>query len=155
MTINEKIEDLIFRIVEEEELNKKNRYRPKVYRRCYLSHYLRDNLKWSYTKIGGLLNKDHATIIHLYKQHYNLSEGKYKDPYYWEIVRDLSALLKNDNFFEDVVEIDIYLDIVNCYFLEDFELIKKRVMDGYYNIKKTSTFVGDRAANTSEANQEP
>jgi hypothetical protein len=92
--------------------------------------------------------------MHLYKQHYNLSEGKFKDPYYWDTVKDLSALLKNDNFFEDVVEINIYLDIVNCYFLEDFELIKKRVMEGYYNKKKISTFARDGTTDTSEVDQE-
>jgi hypothetical protein len=154
MTAKEKIEDLIFRIVEEEELNDKHRHRPKVYRRCYLSYYLRDKLKWNYSKIGRLFNKDHATIMHLYKQHYNLSEGKFKDPYYWDIVKDLPELLVMDNFFDDIVEINIYDDIANCNSYEDFKLIKKRVVEGYYNIKKISTFARDRATDTSEVDQE-
>jgi hypothetical protein len=92
--------------------------------------------------------------MHLYKQHYNLSEGKFKDPYYWDIVKDLPELLVMDNFFDDIVKINIYDDIANCNSYEDFKLIKKRVVEGYYNIKKISTFARDRAADTGEVDQE-
>jgi hypothetical protein len=49
---------------------------------------------------------------------------------------------------------DLMQDVMMANSYYDLTIIKKRVANGYYNMEKTSTFVSDRAANTSEANQE-
>ena len=60
------IEELVIKY----ELNLRSRKRYLVYNRVLLAHYLKENTNYTLTKIGGLMNLKHDTVIYylgLYK----------------------------------------------------------------------------------------
>jgi chromosomal replication initiation ATPase DnaA len=67
-------------IIEIERINTKNRSHHKVHKRFFLMWYLRENTEMSLDAIGGLFNKDHATVLHGIKKHYEFTE--YNDSVY-------------------------------------------------------------------------
>ncbi len=55
------------------EVHSKGRQRNLVYNRCLIANYLYgQNLDLTLQKIGRLLNRDHASVIHYLKSHENL-----------------------------------------------------------------------------------
>jgi hypothetical protein len=141
-------------LIQEEELDKPCRNREKLFRRYFVIWFLREN-KIPIVKIGRMVNKHHATVLHALEQHELMMKPKTGDENYKKITEDLRHRFLDRYFMNEDNEGDILQDVMMANSYYDLMIIKKRVSNGYYNMEKTSTFVGDRAADTSEANQEP
>lgn len=155
MTAREKIEHLALSVIKNEKLDKKNRQRPLVYRRCYISHILKDKLGWTYSDVGRAFNKHHATILHLHRNHKYMYSGRFKDEVYIDSISDLVQLFDDSNFFDDrMTDRNIFLDILASNSFGHVKLIQKKILDGYYNIDEKAKFVSDRATDTGKTDQE-
>jgi hypothetical protein len=141
-------------LIKEEELDKPCRNREKLFRRYFVIWFLREN-RISLIRIGKMLNKHHATVLHSIEQHERMMKPKTGDDYYKEITKDLHERFLNGYLLNEDNHGDIFQDVMMASSYYHLMMIKKRIQKGYYNMEKTSTFVGDRAADTSEANQEP
>jgi hypothetical protein len=150
MTLLNEIEILI----KEEELDKPCRNREKLFRRYFVIWFLREN-KIPIMKIGRMISKHHSTVLHAIEQHHLMMRPKTGDENYKKITEDLRHRFMDKYFINEDNEGDLMQDVMMASSYYDLTIIKKRIEKGYYNMEKTSTFVGDRAANTSEANQEP
>jgi len=77
------IEEKVGRYIVCNNLDSDSRKQEYVYKRHYLCKYLRKNTDLSFSKIGKMFDKDHATIIHSIKQFENL---KTDDRFYSKVV---------------------------------------------------------------------
>jgi hypothetical protein len=111
-----------------ENLNNRDRYRDKVYKRAYLYSILRED-GWIMSDIGNLFNRDHATVINGLKVH----EAYYKkDKVYMRFIRKLEEIF-NPTIEEIMVSKDIiFKDIMNCHNTTELKLIKDKILSGYY-----------------------
>jgi predicted transcriptional regulator YheO len=139
-------------LIEEEELNKPCRNREKLFRRYFVIWFLREN-KIPIMKIGKMIGKHHATVLHSLQQHELMMRPKTGDDNYKKITEDLRHRFMDKYFINEDNEGDLMQDVMMASSYYDLTIIKKRIEKGYYDIKKTYTFVGDRAANTVETDQ--
>jgi len=118
--------DLLNEVILKYEMNTKSRKREKVYARFVVCRYLRNN-GWSLTKIGEVVNRDHATVIWALKQ-FELLKNEIDFKYiYSAILRDLQ---ETELTIENPLITEIEERILKCenYFqmrLLQEELIKK------------------------------
>ena len=138
-------------LIEKEELDKPCRNREKLFRRYFVIWFLREN-KIPIMKIGKMVGKHHATVLHALEQHELMMRPKTGDENYKKITEDLRHRFLDRYFYNEDKEGDILQDVMMANSYYDLKIIKKRISNGYYNMEKTSTFVGDRAANTGETN---
>ena len=111
-------------IIEMFDLRSKDRYRPKVMRRAYLYHCLKQcNYTSSY--IGILFNKDHATVLHGLRVHQEMIY--IKDKLYKMYMEELKALIEYST-----EKMDLTVDIMNCKTLKELQLIQERIERNYY-----------------------
>jgi hypothetical protein len=83
----------IKKYIRENKLDLKSNLRIRVWQRAYIFKYLRTHFKsLSLEKIGDLVNRNHACVIHGLKLHDNLIETK--DEIYKEITYNLSKTFK-------------------------------------------------------------
>ena len=79
-------------------LDTKNRKRPQVYQRAFLSAYLYDNGA-TLEEIGKLFNRHHATIMHSISLHTDLSS--YKDDLYCDLTARLAHKTNTNRLITD------------------------------------------------------
>ena len=148
----EKINDLI----EKYGLKNTTRRRDVLFKRYFIYNELR-NYGLSLSMIGEIFGKNHATVLHGLRVHKDMLSYRDVD-YIAETCAiqaeldglefpNISKVFKRDRYY------DLKEDILNANTFLLFKRIQRRVKMGFY--EKNSTFVGDRAADTSEANQEP
>jgi hypothetical protein len=138
-------------LIQEEELDKPCRNREKLFRRYFVIWFLREN-RIPITRIGKMIGKHHATVLHSLEQHELMMRPKTGDENYKEITKDLRSRFMDKYFMNEDNQGDIFQDVMMASSYYDLTIIKKRITKGYYDTEKTHKFVGDRAANTSEAN---
>lgn len=85
--MNNEIEKAL-EIIQEYDLTSKSRKREKVYKRAFVTKYLR-SYGISFEKIGRMLNKNHATCVH----YVNLFDTYKEDDYFLLLVNPLDEML--------------------------------------------------------------
>jgi hypothetical protein len=139
-------------VIDLEGLDKKSRYRDHLYRRYFIMWYLREN-RMTTIDIGKLFNRDHSTVVCALKRHSELTHPKFGDKLYKATIEDLYQRFNNKTFEFEATS-NIYEDIRKAKCLADYQFIQKRLQMGHYGDQNVCTFVGDRAADTSETDQE-
>ena len=105
------------------DMNITSRKHEDVFPRFYLINHIQKEFKISYTAIGKMFGKDHATIINALNKHRNFMETKDKE--YKHLTTKMRRLLAEDlNILEK--------DIVNCTSLTELEIIQNKVRSDYY-----------------------
>lgn len=95
-------------VIDKYELNTKSRKQEKVYKRVYVTEYLRSyNTPWEH--IGSLLNRDHSSCVHYQKVY----ENYYNDDYFLKLIYPLDEELefyegKHLNRFQPLKRITIF-----------------------------------------------
>jgi hypothetical protein len=147
---------LIHDFIEIHGLKNKLRRRELVYKRYYIYNELRE-AGLNLMQTAEVFGKDHSSICHGLRIHSDMI--RFKDAVYaseTKCVADYlgdSKFMHNSGVYRRKKEYNLEQDILEAKWLEEFLRIKRRLKLGIY--EKKSTFVGDRAADTGEANQEP
>jgi len=147
---------LIHDFIEIYGLKEKLRKRELVYKRYYIYNELRE-AGLNLMQTAEVFGKNHASIFHGLRMHSDMV--RFRDAVYaseTKCVADYlgdSKFMHNSGSYRRKKEYNLKEDILEARRLDDFLRIKRRLKLGIY--EKKSTFVGDRAANTGEANQEP
>ena len=84
-----------------EEIIIPNRQRDRVDARKILAVLLRNVYKLTFSKIGAILHRDHASILHYYRDHNNLVET---DPDYKHFYNTALSAVGHIDKLEDVLE---------------------------------------------------
>ena len=124
------MEDLIKKVeekIKEDALNSKTRSRTVVYKRHYLYYLLRKH-GLTYTKIGVLFGKNHATVIHGRKTYINLT--KTRDKFLINCLQEY--LIHFENYDIEELEFSILYDIENATSWRDIAQIRKRIKNKSY-----------------------
>lgn len=90
---DDKLYDVNF-YIKRYDLKGKNRSIEYNYKRMYISWYLRDKFNITFEYIGGMLNRDHSTIVYLVKKHHEMENFNFK--FYYEKTKDLRVFLKHN-----------------------------------------------------------
>jgi hypothetical protein len=147
---------LIHDFIEIHGLKNKLRKRELVYKRYYIYNELRE-AGLNLMQTAEVFGKNHASIFHGLRMHSDMV--RFRDAVYASETKCVADYLGDSKFMHSAgtyrrkKEYNLEQDILEAKWLEEFLRIKRRVKLGIY--EKTSTFVGDRAADTSQANQEP
>jgi hypothetical protein len=147
---------LIHDFIEIHGLKNKLRRRELVYKRYYIYNELRE-AGLNLMQTAEVFEKDHSSICHGLRIHSDMV--RFRDAVYASETKCVADYLGDSKFMHSAgtyrrkKEYNLEQDILEAKWLEEFLRIKRRLKLGIY--EKTSTFVGDRAADTSEANQEP
>jgi hypothetical protein len=147
---------LIHDFIEIHGLKNKLRKRDLVYKRYYIYNELRE-AGLNLMQTAEVFGKDHSSIFHGLRIHSDMI--RFRDAVYASETKCVADYLGDSKFMHNAgtyrrkKEYNLEEDILEAKWLEEFLRIKRRLKLGIY--EKTSTFVGDRAADTSEANQEP
>lgn len=145
---------LIHDFIEIHGLKNKLRRRELVYKRYYIYNELRE-AGLNLMQTAEVFGKNHASIFHGLRVHSDML--RFRDVVYaseTKCVADYlgdSKFMHNSGIYRRKREYNLKEDIINASRLDDFLKIKRRLKLGIY--EKTSTFVGDRAANTVETDQ--
>ena len=145
---------LIHDFIEIHGLKNKLRKRELVYKRYYIYNELRE-AGLNLMQTAEVFGKNHASIFHGLRVHSDML--RFRDVVYaseTKCVADYlgdSKFMHNRGIYRRKIEYNLNEDILNAKRLEDFLRIKRRLKLGVY--EKTSTFVGDRAADTVETDQ--
>ena len=128
--MNELIDKVTYKI-RKDKLKHKNRKRDVINKRMFLYHLLKEH-EYSYTDIGKLFNKNHATIIHGCRQYRDLTksnDSRLKD--------DLIDYYKFFNSYKlENIKLSIVEDVNKSNCLKDLLRIKKRLeRELYHDIK--------------------
>jgi hypothetical protein len=159
---------LIEYLIKEHGLTTKDRSRHYIYKRSYLYHELR-KLDFTLEDIGEMFGgKHYATVLHGIRQHEDLERIGYAD--YALATKQLKDFLDGAELpYYDFDIPNLKEDVIKAGTFAQFKRIQRHLKLGKYDeptlipnleeklgiYEKTSTFVGDRAADTSQANQEP
>lgn len=122
--IDNNVLDKIQEIIEKYNLKTKCRKQEYIYKRYFIFYYLR-KIGYSYSKIGRIFEKDHATILHGVKMHklYN----KLRDKVYMENIVDVKNELGDVKYIPNLRK-----DVMRCDTVEKLEKIKRRIQENYY-----------------------
>lgn len=115
------------RVIEKFELAHKSRKREKVYQRAYLMAKLRQ-MGCTLEYIGGLFDKDHATVVHNIKTHNYFT--KVGDLEYRLAVAAVKETYKNMN---KEIQSNIFDDVLTANDFNDLLTIKEKIHNGMYN----------------------
>ncbi len=129
--MNELIDKVVYKI-RKDKLKHKSRKREFINKRMYLYYLLKEH-DYSYTDIGKLFNKNHATIIHGCRQYRDLKNSK--------DVGLMNDLVEYYSFFEPYelknIEFRIADDVGSANSLRELLRIKNRLKrELYVDIKK-------------------
>ncbi|MGI9555372.1 MAG: helix-turn-helix domain-containing protein [Cyanophyceae cyanobacterium] len=129
--MNELIDKVVYKI-RKDKLKHKSRKREFINKRMYLYYLLKEH-DYSYTDIGKLFNKNHATIIHGCRQYRDLKKSK--------DVGLMNDLVEYYSFFQPYelqnIKFLIKDDVANANSLRELQRIKKRLeRELYVDIKK-------------------
>lgn len=157
---------LIEYLIKELGLTTKNRSRNYIYKRSYLYYELR-KLNFTLEDIGEMFGgKHYATVLHGIRQHKDLERIGYAD--YVLATKQIKDFLDGAELpYCDFDTPNLKEDVINAKTFAQFKRIQRHLKLGKYDdptlmpnlednkveyLRKTSTFVGDRAANTGETN---
>jgi len=124
--------DLIERVtylIERDELNKRNRQKHNIYKKCFLMNQLRKE-ELTYNEIGSLFNQHHASVIHNIQTHKNLLE--YNKDEYMDVVREYQVFLVDSKYI--LQPRNIIDDVNSCTSLYKLLRVKRWIAEGRYNI---------------------
>lgn len=114
-------------LIEKDGLNKPNRKREIIYRKCYLQSKLRD-AEMTYKEIGEMFNMNHASVIHSVKTHENLA--KYYSAVYSAEISEYVAELTGVKV--ELPKRDLIKDIEKANSLYALNRIKKWIKEKKY-----------------------
>jgi len=124
--------DLIERVtylIERDELNKRNRRKENIYKKCFLMNQLRKE-ELTFNEIGAYFNQHHASVIHNIQTHKNLME--YNKDEYLSVVREYQVFLVDSKYI--LQPRNIIDDVNNCTSLYKLLRVKRWIAEGRYNI---------------------
>jgi chromosomal replication initiation ATPase DnaA len=119
--MNNEIEKAL-EIIEEYDLTSKSRKREMVYKRAFLTKYLR-SYGISFEKIGRMLNKNHATCVH----YVHLFDTYKEDDYFLLLVNPLDEMLY---FNENSIKLDDRNYKRITIYKSDYDYLKEIKQDG-------------------------
>jgi hypothetical protein len=123
--------DLIERVtylIERDELNKRNRRKQHIYKKCFLMAQLRKE-ELTFNEIGSYFNQHHASVIHNIQTHKNLMQ--YNKDEYLDVVREYQVFLVDSKYI--LQPRNIIDDVNNCTSLYKLLRVKKWIAEGRYN----------------------
>jgi len=123
--------DLIERVtylIERDELNKRNRRKHNIYKKCFLMNQLRKE-ELTYQEIGLFFNQNHASVIHNIQTHKNLMQFNSEE--YLEVIREYMTFLVDSRYIQQPR--DIYDDVLACRSLYKLLRVKRWIEEGRYN----------------------
>jgi hypothetical protein len=124
--------DLIERVtylIERDELNKRNRQKKNIYKKCFLMNQLRKE-ELTFNEIGAYFNQHHASVIHNIQTHKNMLQ--YNKDEYMDIVREYQVFLVDSKYI--LQPRNIIDDVNNCTSLYKLLRVKRWIAEGRYNI---------------------
>jgi hypothetical protein len=122
--------DLIERVtylIERDELNKRNRRKHNIYKKCFLMNQLRKE-ELTFQEIGAYFNQNHASVIHNVTTHKNLME--YNAEEYLKVIREYQVFLVDSTYIQQPR--DIYDDVLKCTSLYKLLRVKRWIAEGRY-----------------------
>lgn len=123
--------DLIERVtylIERDELNKRNRRKQHIYKKCFLMAQLRKE-ELTFNEIGSYFNQHHASVIHNIQTHKNLMQ--YNKDEYLDVVREYQVFLVDSKYI--LQPRNIIDDVNNCTSLYKLLRVKRWIAEGRYN----------------------
>jgi hypothetical protein len=122
--------DLIERVtylIERDELNKRNRRKENIYKKCFLMNQLRKE-ELTFNEIGAYFNQHHASVIHNIQTHKNLMQ--YNKDEYLDVVREYQVFLVDSKYI--LQPRNIVDDVNNCTSLYKLLRVKRWIAEGRY-----------------------
>jgi hypothetical protein len=122
--------DLIERVtylIERDELNKRNRRKHNIYKKCFLMNQLRKE-ELTFQEIGAYFNQNHASVIHNVQTHKNLMQ--YNSEEYLDVIREYMVFLIDSKYIQQPR--DIYDDVLKCTSLYKLLRVKRWIQEGRY-----------------------
>jgi len=122
--------DLIERVtylIERDELNKRNRRKHNIYKKCFLMNQLRKE-ELTFNEIGAYFNQHHASVIHNIQTHKNLMQ--YNKDEYLSVVREYQVFLVDSKYI--LQPRNIVDDVNNCTSLYKLLRVKRWIAEGRY-----------------------
>jgi hypothetical protein len=122
--------DLIERVtylIERDELNKRNRRKENIYKKCFLMNQLRKE-ELTFNEIGSYFNQHHASVIHNIQTHKNLME--YNKDEYLDVVREYQVFLVDSKYI--LQPRNIIDDVNGCTSLYKLLRVKRWIAEGRY-----------------------
>ena len=130
--------DLIERVtylIERDELNKRNRRKENIYKKCFLMNQLRKE-ELTFNEIGAYFNQHHASVIHNIQTHKNLMQ--YNKDEYLDVVREYQVFLVDSKYI--LQPRNIVDDVNNCTSLYKLLRVKRWIAEGRYkNLQEKET----------------
>ena len=126
--------DLIERVtylIERDELNKRNRKKNNIYKKCFLMNQLRKE-ELTFNEIGAYFNQHHASVIHNIQTHKNLLQ--YNKDEYMDVVREYQVFLVDSKYI--LQPRNILDDVNNCTSLYKLLRVKRWIAEGRYKINE-------------------
>ena len=123
--------DLIERVtylIERDELNKPNRQKHNIYKKCFLMNQLRKE-ELTFNEIGSYFNQHHASVIHNIQTHKNLMQCNKEE--YLDVIREYMVFLIDSKHIQEPR--NIYDDVMQCTSLYKLLRVKRWVQEGRYN----------------------
>jgi hypothetical protein len=132
--------DLIERVtylIERDELNKRNRRKHNIYKKCFLMNQLRKE-ELTFQEIGAYFNQNHASVIHNINTHKNLLE--YNKDEYLDVIREYMVFLIDSKYIHKPR--NIIDDVNNCTSLYKLLRVKRWIAEGRYkNLDDDATLI--------------
>ena len=132
--------DLIERVtylIERDELNKRNRRKHNIYKKCFLMNQLRKE-ELTFQEIGAYFNQNHASVIHNVQTHKNLMQFNSEE--YLDVIREYMVFLIDSKYIQQPR--DIYDDVMKCTSLYKLLRVKRWIQEGRYNnLQDDATFI--------------
>jgi hypothetical protein len=132
--------DLIERVtylIERDELNKRNRRKHNIYKKCFLMNQLRKE-ELTFNEIGSYFNQNHASVIHNVQTHKNLMQYNSED--YLDVIREYKTFLIDSKYIQQPR--DIYDDVLKCTSLYKLLRVKRWIAEGRYkNLQDDATLL--------------
>jgi hypothetical protein len=132
--------DLIERVtylIERDQLNKRNRRKENIYKKCFLMNQLRKE-ELTFNEIGAYFNQHHASVIHNIQTHKNLME--YNKDEYLSVVREYQVFLVDSKYI--LQPRNIVDDVNNCTSLYKLLRVKRWIAEGRYkNLQDDATLM--------------
>jgi len=111
--IEEEYYNKVIDLIEKHQLIKKDRKAAKIYKRCYIYHYLYSK-GMTLEDIGKTFNRNHATVMNGLKVYRHMIETNNK-AFEFSVIK-IAKELKGDNIFDDPLVHDIHkaLSLDDC-----------------------------------------
>jgi hypothetical protein len=135
--MKENLIDKVTYLIERDELNKRNRNRDIIYKKCYLMHRLRKE-PLTFSEIGAFFNQHHASVIHNVQTHKDMM--KFNRETYLKVVREYQMFLQKAAFVLEPR--DIFEDVMDCTNHYKLQRVKRWIAEGRYkNLEEDATYL--------------